>query len=427
MLKTFWGKLTLLTLASMVIFSCVKETNTIGDDLIGGQDTETIFTDTIQVTTSVKVIDSVNSANKNFVMIGAINDPKFGKTESNLFSQVLLEKNNIDFGAGANLDSIVLILPYSGYYGDTTSSQTFNIHEVTEVIDTFKQFSHQNYAYDASPIGTSTFVPHVKSGDSYNSLRIKLDDSFGEKIFSKSGQAELKDDESFKDFIKGLAIIPENNHNSEEGALFIVEFQNIKMRLFYNTPTSSDSINFVFTSSSEHLNEYKHNYAGTPAGATIGTEDNELLFLQGLSGIETVVDFPTIHSLQESLGGSSVTINKAFLQIYRTTDTLENFRPSLSLLINEFRKPTSGTSEDLNYYPILDDASNGVYDQEENVYRFNITRYLSDRMLNDNSNEKLYIRNQSYTSLFRTVMKGVDPVNGNKKMTLNVVYTKNKE
>lgn len=432
MLNTFWTKIVLIILTTIGITSCVKEVNTIGDDLIGGQETVTIFTDTIQVSTFVKRVDSVKSSNQNFVMIGAINDPKFGKTTTKLYSQVLLEKNNIDFGAGVSLDSIVLLMPYASFYGDSTSEQNFKIYEVNEKIDTFKTYSNQSYS-TSTLLGEHTFTPRLKitndDGDQeFSTLRIPLNSDFGQRILDQSGQPALENDDNFKDFFNGLSIEPANNHSQGQGGLFVFEFEKLKVRLFYNTPSSSDSIDFVFTSSSEHLGNFTHenNYSGTEAGNAINKVNSENLYLQGLAGLQTVIDFPTLDSLQNSLGGKSVTINKAFLQIYRTTDTLEIFKPSTGFLLNEYRLPKDGSSTDSNYYPIIDDNVGGFYNQEDNLYTFNITRYLSRRMLDVQNKEKLYLRNNTYTSLQSTVLKGVSEINGDQKMTLNVIYTKNK-
>lgn len=430
MLKNIWGKLTLGTLVVISLISCVKEENKIGDDLIGGQNTITQFIDTVEVSTRIKVVDSVKSANLNYSILGAINDPKFGKTTASLYSQLFLEQNNINFQAGATLDSIVLILPYLDYYGDTTTNQNFKIFEVSEVIDTFKTYSNESYT-TSDVIGDHTFTPHPVesssgSSEEFGDLRIPLHNSFGEKIMAKSGLPELENDDNFKAFIKGIAIIPENNHAQSDGALFTFDYQKIKVRLFYSVGTSvHDSINFVFTNSTQHLNHYVHDFQGSDAASSFGQLNTENLYIQGLAGLEVEVDFPNIDDLQEALGGTSVAINKAVLQVHRSTDTLANYTAPTLLLANEYRKPTNGSSDEYNYYQILDGSKvGGLYNKEENLYNFTITRYLNQR-LKGLSSEKLYLRSYSYRALDRVILSGITETDEAKKMKLNVIYTVN--
>lgn len=429
MLANIWSRLALSTSLIISVISCVKEENKIGDNLIDGQNTSTIFTDTIEVTTRIKLVDSVKSANLNYSVLGAINDPKFGKTNTALYSQLFLEQNNINFGSGTTLDSIVLILPYLDYYGDTTNNQQFKIYEVSETIDTFKVYSNESYTI-SDEIGDHTFTPHpVVSGsgsdETFGDLRIPLHNAFGEKILSKSGQSELENDDNFKEYIKGIAIIPENNHPSGNGSLFTFDYQKIKVRMFYTTGSTQDSINFVFTNSTEHLNAYNHEYSGTEAEGSLSQINTENIYIQGLAGLEIEVDFPNIEQLQTALGGESVAINKAVLQVHRSTDTLANYTAPTLLLANEYRKPKDDSEGEFNYYQILDgNKVGGLYESDENLYNFTITRYLNQR-LKGLSSEKLYLRSFTYRALDRVVLSGVSETDENKKMKLNVVYSVN--
>lgn len=430
MLKNFGSRLTLATLLVISIISCVKEENKIGDDLIDGQNTSTIFTDTIEVSTKIKIVDSVKSANLNYSILGAINDPKFGKTNTALYSQLFLEQNNINFGTNYTFDSIVLILPYLDYYGDTTSNQNFKVYEVSETIDTFKTYSNQSYQISDLISNDLSFIPHPVasnsgSEESFGELRIPLTEAFGQKILSKSGLPELENDDNFKEFIKGIAIIPDNNHSIGEGALFTFDYQKIKVQLFYQIGTIPDSINFVFTNSTQHLNAYNHEYSGSEASSSFGQLNTENIYIQGLAGLEVEVDFPNIDQLQAALGGESVAINKAVLQMNRSTDTVAMYSAPTLLLANEYRKPSDGSTDEYNYYQILDgNKVGGLYQSDENLYNFTITRYLNQR-LKGLSSEKLYLRSYTYRALDRVILSGVSGTDENKKMKLNVVYTVN--
>ncbi|MCD4724838.1 MAG: DUF4270 domain-containing protein, partial [Bacteroidales bacterium] len=68
-------------------------------------------------------------------MLGSMLDPVFGKTTAEIFSQFRLSENGHDFGTDAILDSLILSLAYTGLYGDSLSSQTIRIFELSESMD----------------------------------------------------------------------------------------------------------------------------------------------------------------------------------------------------------------------------------------------------------------------------------------------------
>ncbi|MCK5766051.1 MAG: DUF4270 family protein, partial [Bacteroidales bacterium] len=52
-------------------------------------------------------------------MLGSMLDPVFGKTTAEIYSQFRLSENGQDFGTAPELDSLILSLSYSGFYGDS--------------------------------------------------------------------------------------------------------------------------------------------------------------------------------------------------------------------------------------------------------------------------------------------------------------------
>jgi len=68
-------------------------------------------------------------------MLGSMLDPVFGKTTAEIFSQFRLSENGQDFGTAPLLDSLILSLSYSGFYGDSMSSQTIKVFELDKDMD----------------------------------------------------------------------------------------------------------------------------------------------------------------------------------------------------------------------------------------------------------------------------------------------------
>ncbi|MGB0428663.1 MAG: DUF4270 family protein, partial [Flavobacteriales bacterium] len=347
-------------LGLFILSSCKKEENNIGKNLIDINNSTSFFTDTLSTSTTFHLVDTVETLNKNFVVMGAINDETFGKKEAHLYSQLLLSQNNIEFEPGTQFDSIVLLMPYAAYYGDTTSSQSISIYEVAETIDTIKKFSHENYTLLGDAIASKQFTPQVyvsdeDGGQISNTLRVKLASEFGQKIMDKSGELELENDDNFSNYIKGLAIKFDNNHAGQEGALFRFDYLSTKVRLYYTLDGESKDLDFVFTASANRLNEYVNHYETAPLQASLNQENSAQLFLQGLAGVEVVIDFPHIEQFLESVAqdGEKIFINRALLQLHRETDTLSQFPSPIVCLLNEYRSPKDGSSSEKEYYSIL--------------------------------------------------------------------------
>ena len=68
-------------------------------------------------------------------MLGSMLDPVFGKTTAEIYSQFRLSENGQDFGTAPELDSLILSLSYSGFYGDSMSSQTIKVFELDQDMD----------------------------------------------------------------------------------------------------------------------------------------------------------------------------------------------------------------------------------------------------------------------------------------------------
>lgn len=157
-------------------------------------------------------------------MLGQYNDPQLGVVRAAAYANLrpaVLTTQVPDF---STYDSVVLQIRYDFYnYGSQGESNlSFNVHEITEELD-FETvyYSNSQVAYNPIPLGSATSAINAEyfdqeatdtDKDSVVTVRIKLDDDFGLRLF---GSIDPEDENYtnftlFKAIFKGLAIIPES-------------------------------------------------------------------------------------------------------------------------------------------------------------------------------------------------------------------------
>src|SRR5690554_1955088 len=118
------GHRDLLTmLISLFILSGCENPTGIGLDVDPEDQIEALFTDTVSLRAYTVRDDSVQSASFSQNLFGLLRDPIFGKTNVGLAIDIGRPSGFKQILPDAEIDSIVLVLPYGGdYYGDTLAS-----------------------------------------------------------------------------------------------------------------------------------------------------------------------------------------------------------------------------------------------------------------------------------------------------------------
>ena len=127
------------TLIISVLFvfgvSCSKTTETIGNGLLSDSDHIGVaFTDTLHIACHSQLIDSMPTKGISTVLLGSMMDPVMGLTNASVITQLHLSSTNHFFGDDPIIDSVVLQLSLTGYYGDTTTWQTVHVYNMPSSI-----------------------------------------------------------------------------------------------------------------------------------------------------------------------------------------------------------------------------------------------------------------------------------------------------
>ena len=388
----------------MLLFSqsCKKENSIVGKGVLPPSDMlGVVFKDTTTLITYTIREDSVKSDETSLNLLGSYNDPIFGKSSASIYTQFLLSKN-IPSGFGGELafDSLVLILPYTGAgaYG-TLDAQTVKVYQVNQPASQPFSFdsvyySNKNLLVNSTPLANMTFIPKptdsVKVGtQTYKPhLRIRLDDALGQSILNHPGG--FADNPTFLSFLQGLWIVPDNpTQTVGTGAILYFNLKDAfaGMTLYYRDSVLTshpDTLSFNFlTNGGARLSHFDHDYntVGSDLQKQIDgtdlTQGQNLVYVQGISGLKTKIMFPYIKNYVKD---ATVVVNKAELVLKIDASTVSgNYAPPP--LLGLVRADASGKEYFID--DIFDEGSayfGGVYDPAANAYSFNIAKYIQQLM-----------------------------------------------
>lgn len=305
--------------------------------------------------------------------IGTINaDDYFGKTNAGIYMQIVPTSASPSATIFSNMDSMILIVPYSGYiYGDSSmlaSNQKISVYQMANniKIDT-PYYAFTNTGYDPTKLwGSTTVNIHSLWHDSVSlygqnrrpMLHIKLNNQFLTDIQNASINYGT-DYPTFLSNFKGMYIGPGPDSNQAGQSLPYVQldgadtFSQAGVLVFYHTSIDTPKV-FQFPFSITYCGHYNNiirNYSGTPAASHIkyvkyiepNTPD-DIILVQNQPGAALDVRIPYLKNLKNSI--PKMVINRAELIITQ---------------INSLSSPIYSTPTKL-YAVGINDADSGKYD-----------------------------------------------------------------
>lgn len=433
--RSFGTRFFMAALVLLFAASCKKESD-IGLDVQPDSDVIGLATtDTMTLLTYTIADDSARSDEQAIVQIGYLNDPEFGKTTAGLFTQFSVPNNltSIDFGTAPTLDSAFITLTYDAdYYGDTMSSQTFNVYQMTE--DLYKDsayYSNHKKSFYSAPVGSLNFTPAPRkpinrANDTVPAyLRIPINTAWAQNILN---QSPIADNAAFLNYVKGFYIAADSGSSSTGALLRFRPLDSLsRFTVYYHNTADTANFSFVVNSTTAYYNYFDHNY-GSAGNTSLtnqllnhGVNTSDYVFVQGAAGVQTKIEFPYLNALK-AMG--PVAINKAELIIKADPTTITPFFPANKQLF-----PLSLDSAGVLYL-LPDYFENSVYFGGEittsNEYHINIARYLQHVVDGDAEDHGLLLKELDPARYGRRVILGSS--NGGAgnpyRMYLHLVYTK---
>jgi len=421
----------LFAVLGIIAISCNKEPDLIGLDLLPpGERLNIDFTDTSTLVAYTLKEDSLRTDELSVNLLGSISDPVFGTTTASIYTQYRLSKNNVSFGENAVADSMVLTLTYTGAYGDSLASKTIRVYELADTLN-FDTSYYSNHTIPTLPelIGEATFVPNLKKADSVNGnympphMRVVLTQAFANKIITADTNT-LINNKNFQEIFKGLFITSEPSTSPGTGSVLYLNLLDAvsRLKLYYHNDTDTTSIDFPIGSLSARFNHYNHNdYTGADPsllqqfnGDTL--PGNQRVFVQAMAGAKVKLRIPYLKALAAN---KRIAVNEAIL-IVSVEDTSGIYVVPGQLALKKITESGTLTS-------LPDEAEGSTFldgrSRSGKEYRFRVTRYIQNRLLNPEEPDfgLMMFAFGSSLSSNRVTLSG--PGATDRKMRLLIYYT----
>ena len=441
-LRFLLASLVLSMLTFMVLFSCKKDPYAIGIDLLPPSDTLKVkTTDTCTVIAHTERVDSISTSNCSALSLGSISDPVFGNSTVSLYTQFQPSSSSVDFGTAPAVDSLILMLYYSGHYGDTLTQQRIRVFELAEDLHLDSgYYSNRQMQVYPNLLADMSFKPRptdsVKVGSTMYSAHIrinlsKLNSYLANKLLYGPASVYLTS-AMFNTFMKGLYIETQPVNNGGALLNFDISQSLSKMMLFFHNQTT-DSLSYSLllnTGCARYLHIDHNNYFNAEQGfkQQILNRDTllgqNLLYLEGLGGTRIKFRMPYIMNLAKN---QKIAINDALL-LFENPSTDTTLKPPPNLILIRDSSGLVGSVidelEGLNYF-------GGMYNSTNRTYYFRLTRHIQKLITGYYSiNRELYIQvNDPLSNIIypnRVTINGYKPAipgAASSRFRLQITYT----
>ena len=378
--------LTLILVFSLIgLYSCKKTPKRIGSDLQPNNSLVTVaFNDSQDVVASTFTVPALNTKNLGYAFIGNMNDPVFGNSNFDFYTEYRLSTNSLTWGDGAVTDSVVLNLCYNGYYGDTTDKQlTLRVFEVAEPMYADTSYnSSSTLQCENTELACLTFVPrpltsNVDTTLGRGVLQITLDNAFGDKLITH-GNFESNSD--FKECLKGLHFVCDKNSVAASLVSFSLTHTRSYLSIYYHNDTDTLRYDFTTTSEDVKFNHYSHDYSTSEI--EFFQNDDKILYAQGTAGTRVWLKFPNLQDWADSLDGK-VSINEARLVLSSAVDINDTlYSPPTKLVVAAAVMDADTTYKLLVDQLISAEYFGGYYNADDRNVWFRITEYVQNVIQN---------------------------------------------
>jgi len=404
-------KLDLLTLLiSLFILSGCENPSGIGLDV---DPDLALSSDTISLNVETKLLkeDSIAANFTERSILAYIKDDRFGETTASMALALTLPTTNISFGTNPQLDSAVLVLPFTAnaLYGDSLA-YTAEVRQLNEDLFTETQkvyYSNKVWEKKIDLIASRSFMPSYRDSVNINvygetdstikvipQLRIPLNSTFISQNILSLDSATLSTSKKFADSFKGLYVSLNKASAPANGGAIAFDTNTsgaARVDIYYRTTNSSGTLDTTVVSfpingaSGAAATEIKWNVS-TEVQAELdnATTNNSKLFLKGLAGTKVKVSFPQteLDKLKDVARFKNLAINRAELLITAEEPEQSSLLPLSLIRIYKWdiaNQPKPVPDEDQTDPRYMGPGYiGGFYNKDKKNYAINITGYIQD-------------------------------------------------
>ncbi len=426
-MKKYRLALFLLIVSFIGFYSCTKinEATELGGDLIPAVDNVNTFEKVFATSSNnVGMHDTTNLFYSDQVAVGVLNDPVFGNTKTDLYFTISSSVYgrypfNMDRAYANNpdslrIDSVILSLSYTGYYGDTNSQISVSVAEIAQAAtfndDTLYRFTENttgvflttgsavNKNFAIKDLNDSVpFIRKRETTKTGNVLRIALDPELGRRFANfdtaLNSNGGFRNDSIFKTLFKGFAVQSQTAGGNGGLAFFNLASPNTKLTVYFTaTKNAVKDTNFVdfFHSTNGQANIINRSPNGSAYGSALanGPGADPEIYIQSAPGSYGAFHIPALDTF------SNKVIHRAELIATKVGPSLnemiftappriflDRFNDTAAFILNN-DLPVSGDGS-INF-PVF-----GGQDRPDKRYVFNITRHVQGIVTRNEPNDSL--------------------------------------
>ncbi len=392
------------------------------------------------ITDSFDDLDSARLYAADNHLVGAItNDPLFGKTTASLFFE--MKPAVYPYYIPGNKDSLVvdsavLILSYSGVYGDSTKPLTLRLSEIDKNTPLDPLISYAVNYPPASPvnIGASMAAPvtvdirrltdsvNNRFENARNQIRIKLNSAQATRfIKSYDSTTAYRSDSLFRTYFAGFALTADASGGANALLKINLLDTNSKFNLYFSTSstgattrdTSVAKFNFV-SGNAGHFNRIIRDKSASEAAThfTTTSKPDSLVYVQTSPGSYIRVRIPGLQALSNriihraELIAEQVPHDPTILTVepfmlpprYLLLSRYDSSIKTLKNIPNDYSISSEGTPNISTFGGYLSFKSINGYDKV-GAYTFDLSRYVQGIVTRKDTSYTLRITAPSNDSL----------------------------
>ena len=424
--------LTLIFLIILIGFSsCRKKPERIGNDLQPSNSLVSVaFDDEQDIVASTFTVPKLSTKMLGYTFLGNNNDPIFGISNFDFYTQLSLSTESQTWGDGAVADSMVLCLTYNGYYGDTTKYMTVRAYEILE--DMYADSTYQsNMTLDCEDLELANHDfsprPHTAPDTILDRgvLSIPINPALGQKFIEN--ESELESNTKFKEFFKGLHVVCDITNEEAAICYFNMTHSYTYLRMYYHNDIDTLHYDFKVSSSDVRFNHYYHDFTAALEPITFNdTVNNAKLYIQGAAGTRVWLNFPNLQEWADTMSGY-VAINEAKLILSGAVDDTADYAPPARLIVAGAKFDTDTTYALLPDQLISSEYYGGNYNATDGKVWIRITEYIQNVIQNGayatECNGLLIYADQGSYSPRRWAFHGPQSDSLDKRVRLEIVYS----
>ena len=411
----------------MLLNSCKKEISNGGLSLLNIKSDDFGSIDTFSLKVGSINVDTVNTSNPSYLMLGSYVDPVFGKYDAGFYAQARISALKPDFGdlTKITVDSLVLGMRFSDYYGKL-DEQNFEVYELSEDLIATKSyntksttsFKAQNlvlpdsaklipkpYGYKFPEILNKKVIDTIR-----DNIRLKLDSALALRFIedSKKNPANFATMEAFLTYFKGLYVKVSNvNQQSGEGGVMSFAYPPV-LTIYYKLDGVQKKFYFELNTSGVRFNHVNCDFTKVEKIVSKALLDQQDFYTQANNVRGTI----NLTSIKKIPNNSVIHYAKLILPVdYTNTDL---YRLSSELFVSI---PNSKDDQTLRY------ITSAVLDKNYNGYTVDVRDHIQQVVSGKRQNNPLFLSPKFFSlSAERVHFKGPN-TNGSDKPRLLIKYS----